>query len=61
MTNQIERLVSWRWWNEKVIPVYEGNWYEWIAPRWYVVVVMLAYLAMFSMMTFGFYQLAVAN
>ena len=42
---RLRRLVSWRWWNERVIEVPE-HYYDWYAPRWYILVVVTAYIAM---------------
>lgn len=56
----LERLVNWQWWCERSIPVYEGNWYEWMAPRWYLIVVACAYAIMCCGFIYGMTELATA-
>lgn len=52
----MNNLFNWSWWNEKVINVYEGYWYEWQAPRWYILVVIIAYMFFISAFCFGMFQ-----
>lgn len=49
----IKNLLSFQWWNERVVDVYEGYGYEWKAPRWYIIVVVLAYLTLFGLALHG--------
>lgn len=44
-------LVSWHWWNERVIEVPEHG-FDWMAPRWYMIPVCFAYGFLF----WGFVQ-----
>lgn len=39
------KILSYTWWNERVIDVPE-HYFDWMAPRWYLVIVVMAYAAM---------------
>jgi len=41
---KIHRFFSWRWWNERVIEV-PDHYYDWYAPRWYMIFVVAGYIA----------------
>lgn len=43
------KYLKWSWWNERVIEVPE-HYFDWMAPRWYLVVVIVAYLLGFVAM-----------
>ena len=50
------KLLSPRWWNERVVPVPRHMQDDWIAPRWYLVIVALAYTIMLGIFVFGMTQ-----
>jgi len=52
----LKRLVSRQWWCERVVEVPE-HFYDWYAPRWYLIVVAVAYSLMAGMFINGMWRL----
>ena len=53
----MSKVLSWNWWNERVVEVIEPYGMDWIAPRWYLVIVACAYLFMVSMCIYGIVEI----
>jgi hypothetical protein len=49
----MHNLLSIKWWNEKTIPVARQYQDDWIAPRWYGLVCLVAWTGFFSFVAFA--------
>lgn len=50
------QYLSWHWWDERCVEVPEP-FHDWMAPRWYLVMVGLAYLTMAGLSGYGLFSL----
>lgn len=51
----LRNLLSWRWWNERVIEIPE-HYFDWMAPRWYPVLVCLIVAAVAALVIWSMGQ-----